>query len=106
VNLTHEGAWQILTAINERDFVSFDVMIAPDLSVRAAGEPLDVWTQAAGWLNRYALLAASVLVLIFAALWSWIAWRSLPRTSLTMLLWIVPGLLLAGVIWLWMQFNH
>jgi len=106
LNLTHEGEWQILTAINEREFVSFDVMIAPDLSVRAAAAPLEVWTPAVGWLNHYAWFAASVSVLFFAALWSWIAWRSLPRSPLTMLLWIVTGLLAAGLIWLWIQFNR
>jgi len=105
-NLTNEGEWQILAAINGRDFVSFDVMIAPDLSVRAAPAPLDFWTQAAGGLNRYALLAASVLALFVASLWSWVAWRSLPRASFTMVLWIVPGLVLAGVIWLWIKLNY
>jgi copper transport protein len=100
-NFTAEGSWEVLLKINTADYLNFDFSIGPDGAVRSAGEPLSATVRAVGWLNRYAGALAAGALLALAAGWSWLAWRSLPRSRITVALWVVPGLLFAGAIWLW-----
>ncbi len=114
VNLTAEGDWEVLLAVNParpagrenaRQYVNFDYSIGPDGAVRAGGESLPALVQAVGWLNRYAVALAAGAFLASAAGWSWLAWRGLPRARWSAMLWFVPGLLIAGAIWLWIGLN-
>ncbi len=100
-NFIAEGSWAVLLKINAADYLNFDFSIGPDGAVRSAGEPLSATVRAVGWLNRYAGALAAGALLALASGWSWLAWRSLPRSKLTVALWVVPGLLIAGAIWLW-----
>lgn len=105
-NLIDPGEWQILLAVNEKDFLNFDYFIGPDEAVRRGGEPLGLAVQAVGWLNRYALAFASGFLLLGAAIWSGLAWRSvrsLPDRRARLVMWLAPGLLFAGAIWLWIK---
>ncbi len=107
-NLTTEGNWQILLIVNATDYVNFDYWIGPDRAVREPGTASSFAVQAVGWLNRYAMVAAAGLLLMTAAGWSWLAWRSLqslPPGRPTAALWLVPGMLIAGAIWLWLRLN-
>jgi copper transport protein len=107
-NLTTEGNWQILLTVNAADYVNFDFWIGPDRAVRAQGTRAGFAVQVVGWLNRYAAVAAAGLLLATAAGWSWLAWRSLqslPPGRMTAALWLAPGMLIAGAIWLWLRLN-
>lgn len=115
VNLTAEGDWEVLLAVNParlagrenaRQYVNFDYSIGPDGAVRAGGESLPAPVRAVGWLNRYAVALAAGAFLAGAAGWSWLAWRGLPRTRWSAMLWLVPGLLIAGAIWFWIALNY
>ena len=106
-NLTTEGRWQILLTVDATDYVNFDYWIGPDRAVREPGAAGGFILQSVGWLNRYAAAAAAGLMLMTAAGWSWLAWRSLrpaPHSRLAAL-WLVPGMLIAGAIWLWLRLN-
>jgi len=106
VNLTAEGDWEVLLAVNARQYVNFDYSIGPDGAVRARGESLSALVRAVGWLNRYAVALAAGALLAGAAGWSWLAWRSLPRGRGSAVLWLAPGLLIAGAIWFWIALNY
>ncbi len=106
--LTDAGEWQLLLIINEQSFLNFDYSLGPDAAVRPGGAPLGNAVEVVGWLNRYAVAIGAGLLLLSAAGWSWLAWRSLqavanPRTALA--LWLAPGLLLAGAVWLWVKLS-
>jgi hypothetical protein len=104
VNLTHEGAWQVLVGVNERDYENFSLIVAPDASVRSTPSTTDWRLQVVTWLNNYALSFGAVGLLTLAGVWSGLAWRTLPRSQLTLVIYLVPGLLLAGALWLWFRF--
>ncbi len=106
VNLTAEGDWEVLLAVDARQYVNFDYSIGPDGAVRAGGESLPAPVRAVGWLNRYAVALAAGAFLASAAGWSWLAWRGLPRARWSAALWLVPGLLIAGAIWFWIVLNY
>jgi hypothetical protein len=105
-NLTRPGEWQVLMVVNEVQFLNFGYSIGPEAVVRLAGEPLSPMAQMVGWLNRYALIGGLGLLLMGATGWSAMAWRSLqvaPEARVTLAIWLAPGLLLAGAIWLWIK---
>ena len=107
-NLTTEGRWQMLLAVDTASYVSFNYWIGPDRAVRTPETPINFPVMLTGWLNRYAAVTAAGLLLVTAAVWSWIAWRSLrsqANTRLTAAVWLVPGLLIAGAAWLWLRLN-
>ncbi len=105
VNLTAEGDWEVLLAVNTREYANFDYSIGPDGAVRAAGESLPMAARVVGWLNRYAMAWAAGAFLASAAGWSWLAWRGLPRARWSAALWLAPGLVIAGAIWFWIALN-
>ncbi|HKZ69716.1 MAG TPA: copper resistance protein CopC, partial [Anaerolineales bacterium] len=107
VNLIALGEWQMLLAIDESTFLNFPYTVGPDAAVRLGGAPLGVAVQAVAWLNRYAVLTGASVLLLGATGWSWLAWRSLraAEARATLAVWIAPGLLLAGAIWLWLKLS-
>lgn len=105
-NLTAEGEWQALLTVNAAQFLAFGYSVGPDRAVRVPHiGGLDLMVQLVAWLNRYALTLAAGLLLMAAGAWSGVAWRSLPRTGPSVALWLAPGLLLAGAVWLWIRLN-
>ncbi len=89
--------------VDEVRFLNFDYTLGPDAVIRPAGEPLSAAAQWVGWLNRYALVGGLGLVLLGAAGWSALAWRNLKITAtpqVRLAMWLMPGLLLAGAVWL------
>ena len=106
VNLTADGYWEVLLAVNKREYANFDYSIGPDGAVRAGGESLPIAARVVGWLNRYAIVWAAGVFLACAAAWSWLAWRGLPRARWSAALWLAPGLVIAGAVWLWIALNY
>jgi hypothetical protein len=100
-NITSEGDWQLLLVVDETYFINFDYSVGPDGAVRPPTNPAGMLVALTGWLNRYALIFAAGLLLIGAGVWSALAWHSiqpLAEMRVTMAVWLVPGLLLAGAI--------
>ncbi|MBI3242992.1 MAG: copper resistance protein CopC [Chloroflexi bacterium] len=105
-NLTSEGRWQILLAVNATEFVNFNYWVGPDRAARTPEMPAGFLVRAVGWLNRYATATAAGLLLVTAGVWSWLAWRSLRAQAdvrLLVVAWLAPGLLIAGAVWLWLK---
>lgn len=110
-NLTAEGEWQVLLTVNAAQYLVFDYSVGPDKAVRVAASDSNVgdsglMVQVVAWLNRYAIVLAGGVLLMMAGVWSWIAWRSLPRANgLAAAIWLTPGLLFAGAVWLWLKLS-
>jgi copper transport protein len=105
-NFTSPGDWQVLAVVDEVQFLNFDYSIGPDAAVRAQGQPVSALAGWVAWLNRYALAGGLGLLLLGAAGWSGLAWRSLRLTAepqVQLAMWLAPGLLLAGAVWLWIK---
>jgi len=105
-NFTSPGDWQVLAVVDEVQFLNFDYSIGPDSAVRAQGQPVSALAGWVAWLNRYALAGGLGLLLLGAAGWSGLAWRSLKLTAepqVQLAMWLAPGLLLAGAVWLWIK---
>lgn len=102
-NLTAVGAWQVLLTVNDRHYLNFEIKIGEDGAVRAADVAPDSGAQVVGWLKHNATFAALILLLLALSGWSWLAWRSLPRSREQLALWLIPGMIAAGVLWLWLK---
>jgi copper transport protein len=100
--LNKRGAWQmgvhLLPAGRGVASVSasYDLDVALDGVVRAAGTPLPWTVKLVAWLNQYGRAALALALLAGAGVWSWIASRT--RTGLARLGWMAAGVLLAVVL--------
>jgi copper transport protein len=102
-NLTSAGRWQALVSAGGARFMNFDWTVGPDNVVRGPGGALDASVRLVDWLNQYASAAGLAVILLAAASWTSLAWRSLRQTAeprVRLALWMAPGLLLAGAVWL------
>jgi copper transport protein len=99
--LNQKGHWQMGVRLQPTGSAasvsaSYDLDVAVDGIVRAAGTPLPWTVKLVMWLNQYGRAALALALLAGAGVWSWIASRT--RTGLARLGWMAAGALLAVVL--------
>lgn len=99
--LNQKGAWQMVVRLQPAGSgvnvtATYNLDVAVDGLVRAAGTPLPWTVKLVGWLNQYGRPALALALAAGAGMWSWIASRT--RRGLARLGWVAAGVLLAVVL--------
>ena len=100
--LNQPGAWQLTVSLAPAGGGSgvvtahYNLDVAVDGVVRAAGTPLPWTVRLVVWLNQYGRAVLALVLVTGAAVWGWIASRT--RRGLARLGWLAAGLALAVVL--------